>query len=333
MQFRKNVEFHRSWIADQLYMSPDDLEGEEWLQFNSYQGQTFKDNYCISNKGRVRRKNDNSIVRGDISFDGYHEIALSGANGSIRIHRAVLQIFGGPPPEGMKSPTVHHINHDKLDNRIENLQWMSAFENNQEGHGTRCKIEDADGEHIFPSQKVASAYIGRHEDYISEGIKSNYKLTKEDGTSFDVYTEVDGEWVKYHRKMPNNRRWCRVVRDSEVQDFDSFQQCSRFFNKDPHHVSTCIHQNWPLDLPEGCDFYVYDRDIEDYKIYVPVNKKAKQFQTACSVSDTTGTYTFPSITKAAQYIGRDSEYLRIALKEHKVVKDCRGNVVVAAIIS
>ena len=45
---------------------------------------------------------------------------------------------------------------------------MSAFDNNQDGHGRRVKL----------IEKVASEFIGRYEDYISECIREGYKITR-----------------------------------------------------------------------------------------------------------------------------------------------------------
>ena len=134
MNFRKNVEHNRSWITNTAFFSDSNLPGEEWREFKEYSNHMLNHSYMISNKGRIRNSKGD-LIRGSISFDGYHEVMVD--NVPVRVHRAVLLIFQGGPPEDMESPTVQHINHDKLDNRIENLCWMSAFDNNQEGHGVR----------------------------------------------------------------------------------------------------------------------------------------------------------------------------------------------------
>lgn len=46
---------------------------------------------------------------------------------SLRVHRAVCEAFNGPSPK--PDCVVEHLNHDKLDNRPENLRWSTQAEN------------------------------------------------------------------------------------------------------------------------------------------------------------------------------------------------------------
>lgn len=310
----------RKWISEDRFYDPNTLPGEVWKLFTSYNGCNFRNIYYISNKGRVRNNND-WIIRGSISEDGYHTVILDNIN--ILMHRAILYMFVGDPPKDMKHPTGQHINHDKLDNRVENLCWMSAFDNNQEGHGTRCKLVDKYGEHIFPSLKVASDYIGRHEDYIAEGISCGYKITNTAGECIDVYTEINNEWVQYVRAMPNNRRWCQLVQGDNVYEFESLQQCSIFLNQPSFYLSTILGNEWPVDvLPDNTTFSLYDPTTNRYLEYTPKTNKKRRASVQCEIHNSDGTkIVFSSIRKAARYIGRDSENVRINLRDHKPIRD------------
>ena len=48
---------------------------------------------------------------------------------SIRVHRHRLILATFNPIEGWEQLEVNHINGDKLDNRLENLEWVSTQEN------------------------------------------------------------------------------------------------------------------------------------------------------------------------------------------------------------
>lgn len=331
---RWTIKPQRLWISDEEFYNIRELDGEEWKDFDKFQGQEITCKYQVSNKGRIRNKESNKIIIGIIDSDGYHTANLyvqytnSNYRNSIyvRIHSLVLTLFQSPPPSNMVQPTVQHLNHDKLDNRIENLCWMSAFDNNQEGHGVRTKVVDSKGEHLFNSQKVASTYIGRYADYIAECINCGYRITSKSGEAVEVYTEKNNEWVKYSRPVPGNRTWCRLVKDGETFNFESYQECDNFLGKSPGYTTYIVSNSWPL-LEGDYKFFIFDKVSGSYKEYVPTSKRLKHFARRCVVTNNSEVHNFPSISAAAKFLGRDSEYVRLAVRDNKTVKDCNGNIV------
>lgn len=65
--------------------------------------------------------------------DGYLKIQLSGGTRNnkitIKIHKLVLIHFGPTPPTDIKDLTVNHIDFNKENNCISNLEWMSRTDN------------------------------------------------------------------------------------------------------------------------------------------------------------------------------------------------------------
>ena len=74
---------------------------------------------------------------GTITRKGYRRI-YDPASGRRRMeHDVVSEWDHGPIPAGF---AVHHINHDKLDNRIENLELMDALAHKR--HHGGCELRD-----------------------------------------------------------------------------------------------------------------------------------------------------------------------------------------------
>ena len=84
-------------------------------------------NYQVSNIGRVRNVNTGFILKPAINTRGYQAIILRADNmpSTKMIHRLVAQEF----LENDNCSQVGHINHDKLDNCVYNLRWVSNQQN------------------------------------------------------------------------------------------------------------------------------------------------------------------------------------------------------------
>ena len=95
---------------------------EIWKQVKGYNGR-----YKISTDGRVKSfaqdKENGRIKNGYLNHDGYRIILLYDGNGGKKwhfVHRLVAQAFI-PNPDNL--PQVNHMDEDKENNRVENLEW------------------------------------------------------------------------------------------------------------------------------------------------------------------------------------------------------------------
>ena len=162
---------------------------EIWKDMEGYEGL-----YQVSNLGRVKRLkgkyiSTQRILKLRVGTRGYLYVQLckKGQRKYYTIHRLVAQAFL-PNPEN--KPQVNHIDEDKTNNIISNLEWVTAKENNH--HGTRIErtshkikaIDIANGEYnIYCSIRDCSRKLGLSQGNICQCLKG--KLRQTGGYTFE----------------------------------------------------------------------------------------------------------------------------------------------------
>lgn len=162
---------------------------EIWKDIKGYDG------YQVSNLGRVRTFNKitsnkqynvriwkNRILkpREDIKNRSLSvNLWKDGKNRSYLIHRLVAEAFIPNPDD---KPEVNHIDGDRHNNKLDNLEWTTKKENMQHAFRTglcsnqiKIMIEDKiTGTIIYPSSlSEGSKIIDKNHGYLSAKIKSN----------------------------------------------------------------------------------------------------------------------------------------------------------------
>lgn len=102
------------------------MEGEVWKDIIGYEGK-----YQVSNFGKVKSLKTNKIKNGYPNNKGYLLVSLSKSNkyNSFTIHSLVAVAFLGHKPDGTCKIVVDHIDNNKLNNNVNNLQLISQREN------------------------------------------------------------------------------------------------------------------------------------------------------------------------------------------------------------
>lgn len=86
------------------------------------------ENYSITKDGKLWSEKYYKVLAPYVNYKGYHCIKLhnEGKIFSTTIHRLVALTYIENPEN---KPQVNHINGDKSDNRVENLEWVTSSEN------------------------------------------------------------------------------------------------------------------------------------------------------------------------------------------------------------
>ncbi len=115
---------------------PQNTTREEWRSVVGFEGL-----YEVSNLGRVRnirRRNGTSvglILRQNPNGIGYAALGLrrNGKSFAGRVHMLVAAAFMGPAPKGCE---VNHCDGDKMNPRLDNLEYLTHLENVQHARRT-----------------------------------------------------------------------------------------------------------------------------------------------------------------------------------------------------
>lgn len=185
-----------------IEQEPLQLEGEIWKDIPDYEGL-----YEASSFGRIRTHRDKTTFTKKHGARHWKSRIMKGRgnnyatgkrvglwkNGKVKewlVARLVAITFLGKPTK--EANTVNHINGNRLDNRIENLEWLSIGDNIRHAFDTglmpyrKIKLYNEDCELVFSSMSKASTHIGRNGGYISLCLSKNRNATSADGVVYKI---------------------------------------------------------------------------------------------------------------------------------------------------
>jgi hypothetical protein len=153
-------------------LSLEDIEGEIWMKIPSY------NNYYVSNLGSIKNiKTKNKLkgtVRG-IPPKNYLFVQLSENNKQkfFFVHTLVMLAFVGTKLKGI---VINHINGDKGDNRLCNLEYCTQSYNRKQDFikgrqslsgekNTQAKLNESDVLKILELRRLGNTYLEMSKKY------------------------------------------------------------------------------------------------------------------------------------------------------------------------
>lgn len=141
---------------------------------------SFDTNYLVSNLGRVKNRIKDKTLKPCLK-NGYSYVKLTGQK-SYRVHRLVALEFIENPKN---LPQINHKDHNRQNNRIDNLEWCSAQYN--------CKYSAA-----LISQTLKG--VPKSEETKNKMSEAKLKLGKRRSLPAYIYKVRGGYKFQYVRK-------------------------------------------------------------------------------------------------------------------------------------
>lgn len=191
---------------------------------------SFNETYEVSNLGNVRNKHSNKLKKPSKNSSGYYIFGSfkEGKRKNVYVHRAVMKSFVGEPEKGL---VVNHLDGNKLNNNIENLEYVTMKENSQhamenglnelptkratgEKHWTRLYPEKLtrgeDNGAVKHPEKIWRGSQCKSSKLTEDNVREIKKLYKEGNTE----TELSNKFGVSRRNINNiinERTWRHVV--------------------------------------------------------------------------------------------------------------------------
>ena len=189
-----------------------DEETELWRRIDA--------DYDVSNQGRVRH--GGRILSGSVHRDNYIFVTLHGKQ--IPVHRLVAEAF---IQNYEKKPEVNHIDGNKMNNAVDNLEWVTRAENQK--HAVDNGLQPN------PAKTYQGKFTAEQRDEIKRlwdsGMFSRRQLSKKFSVSHTCINDIINDKYKYAESVNVFEEVARPIVDTLNELRDSYFACENEVSK------------------------------------------------------------------------------------------------------
>lgn len=177
------------------------LDIERW-RFNE-QAQLY-----VSNKGRIRRKNG-TLIEFKVRRDNGYISVYTKESGFWSVHQLVAQTW--IPNSDPTKNTVDHLDHNKRNNRVENLEWCTVTENRARAERDLCYDPDEADRLINKYNRENNLLKKEVAKLKSENTKMMVSLTKNNETVEQMTANMSDTPIVVCNGIPISKRELELV--------------------------------------------------------------------------------------------------------------------------
>ena len=167
----------------------------------------IKDCYIIDDMGKIRNINTGNYIKINKNHNGYMRVSLmkkGGGTTSIQYHRLLMMLF--KPTENMEKLQINHIDGNKENNALDNLQWVTPQENIH--HAIKTGLTDFS--YLQGEKTNFSHYTEKDAKLVIDLLKSNKYTDKE-------ISKITGFPVRnFIAKIRRKETWTYLTKDIDT---------------------------------------------------------------------------------------------------------------------
>lgn len=237
IDMRNNGNFDKNGRKAFYTIPIDTMPGEIWTKITEDNIENIKPYYIVSNFGRIYNIYSEKYLTGTIGTGGYRYCVIRLQNNckiTKKFHRIVLQAFC--PNIYKENYVVNHIDGNKLNNCVWNLEWCTVQENNIHAKETGLILSGTN----HPRASVTEEQVNEICKLLEQGIHTAeiYKIT---GISSHII-----ESIKNKRTWTNISKFYNIDNTKILQSLSTEIVCEICKQLEQHIPDKIIMKNFNL---------------------------------------------------------------------------------------